>query len=267
MRIIIIIRAAIVPKPRVCRTAYLLDLYFTMGSDDRVAYAIIFPTYHAGSEGIVAACCTKRANLMQRDHKRGSIAIIDTPAWLYYDCYFFPGMTLLNWSGMTDATYNRCLHIGLLGDYLNAQLQSHGIVELKDAYCVATRGEPYFKGLRDLLGRLGVQVWLELVSRCSVRVCGALDASVRMFAGTYVESQESQYLLWQRCVPKAPAAAYSEPWVPQPWDWYQFPVWQSMGQQPVTEYIAACENDEDRIAMEVVLAECAYDEYIAKNET
>ena len=161
-----------------------------MGSDDRVAYAIIFPTYHAGSEGIVAACCTKRANLMQRDHKRGSIAIIDTPAWLYYDCYFFPGMTLLNWSGMTDATYNRCLHIGLLGDYLNAQFQSHGIVELKDAYCVATRGEPYFKGLRDLLGRLGVQVWLELVSRCSVRVCGALDVSVRMFAGSYVEAQD-----------------------------------------------------------------------------
>ena len=40
-----------------------------------------------------------------------------------------------------------------------------------------------------------------------------------------------------------------------------------MGQQPVTEYIAVCENDEDRLALEVVLAECAYDEYIAKNET
>lgn len=223
--------------------------------DARSATAFIFPMCILGSEGIVAACSTAASDLMQRHHTRSEGSIeINTPAWLFFECYFFVGMTLLNWSGMTDSTYTRSRHLGSLGDFLNAECQTHGIV-YPCVYYTVTRGGPYFKGLRDLLGELGVQVWLELVSRCSVRVCGALDVSVRMFAGTYVEAQESQYLLWQRWVPKAPAVAYSELRFPQPWDWYQFPVWQSMGQQPVTEYIAERVYDEDRIAMELAMTE------------
>ena len=227
--------------------------------DLRSATAFIFPTCISGSHGIVAACSTAASDLMQRHHTRteGSIEI-NTPAWLFFQCYFFVGMTLLNWSGMSDSTYTRSRALGSFGDFLNAECQTHGIVD-PCVYYTVTRGRPYFKGLRDLLGELGVQVWLELGSRCSERVSRALDVSVRMFAGTYVEAQESQYLLWQRWVPKAPALAYSEPWSSQPWDWYQFLVWQSMGQHPVTEYIAERVYDEDRIAMELAMTESTMD--------
>ena len=78
-----------------------------------------------------------------------------------------------------------------------------------------------------------------------------------MFAGTYVEPEASQYLLCQSWVPKPrnrPSVnSYGDgyrntrlgaEWVPQPWDWYKFPVWQSIGQAPATEYIAERAHDE-----------------------
>ncbi len=68
-------------------------------------------------------------------------------------------------------------------------------------YTVSSR-YPYFKGLCELLPRIGVKVWLELSSRCSVLVPGALDVAVRMFAGTYAEPEASQYLLSQWWVPE-----------------------------------------------------------------
>ena len=205
--------------------------------DDRIATAFIFPMRIAGADGIVAACSTKSSHhqLSQLHDCQDSMDV--APAWLFFECFFFRGMTLLNWSGMKDPSYAQSSRsIGLLGDLLVRHCQPRSIDDWS-AFS-PTRGGPYLKGLRDLLGRLGVQVWLELVSRSSRLVSQALDVSVRIIAGTYVESQAAQYLLWQRWVPTGSALAYNEQWVPQPWDWYQFPVWQSMGQQPVhSEFI------------------------------
>ena len=77
-----------------------------MADADVVATAIIFPACIDGSHGIVAACCTEDSMLVVRLHSRIDGGIIGrTPAWLLYECYFFVGMSLLNWSGMTDPTY------------------------------------------------------------------------------------------------------------------------------------------------------------------
>ena len=110
--------------------------------DDRIATAIIFPTCIDGVEGILAACCTKTSNLFQRCHKRtdGSI-ILNTPAWLLFECYFFAGMCLLNWSAMTDPAYAVLSRpIGLLGDFLNTQCLEHGIENFTVASGCLNRG-------------------------------------------------------------------------------------------------------------------------------
>ena len=236
-----------------------------MADSDVLATAIIFPACIDGSHGIVAACCTEDSMLVVRLHSRIDGGIIGrTPAWLLYECYFFVGMSLLNWSGMTDPTYAaNSRRMGLFGDFLNAQCRNLGISQNvagdPPSYYTVSFRDPYLKGLRELLTRIGVKVWLELSSRCSVLVPGALDVAVRMFAGTYVEPEASQYLLSQRWVPEAWHGKYRDmiscrDWVPQPWDWYQFPVWQCMGQAPVTEYIADRSHDED-----LTTAERAYD--------
>ena len=96
--------------------------------DLRSATAFIFPTRISGSEGIVVACSTAASDLMQYTRSEGSIEV-KTPAWLFFRCYFFVGMTLLNWSGMSDSTYTRSRALGLLGDFLTAECQTHGILD------------------------------------------------------------------------------------------------------------------------------------------
>ena len=107
-----------VPSCLSCYVAVLLKLriivvtsalYHIMDAvaDDRVATAIIFPTCIEGTDGIVAACCTKASSITQRRHTRlddGSIS--DSPSWLLYQCYLYAGMSLLNWGGMTDPPFS-----------------------------------------------------------------------------------------------------------------------------------------------------------------
>ena len=233
--------------------------------DDRFATALIFPICIAGVQGILAACSTPSSCLIQRRH--GSITCSDgritTPAWILFECFFFAGMTLLNWSAMTDPAYASSRSIGLLGNFLSALCATHGIAD-PDAYYTVPYGESYFKCFRELLARLGVQVWLELSSFCSVQVSGSLHVTVRMFAGTFADPCASQYLLCKRWLPQFTteyrdefrrSIMTGEAWQPQPWDWYHFPVWQSMGQTPAIEYIAERFHDEDRIALDQALTD------------
>ena len=242
---------------KACIIVVSSSLYYTMDPFvDRFATAIIFPTRIDAAEGIIVACCTKASSIVQRRHSRlddGSIS--NSPGWLLFQCYFYAGMSLLNWSAMTDPSRAVSSQpLCLLGQYLTHMCRKHGI----DCYVAGhplsyynvIHGQPYFQGLRDLLRRLGVQVWLELTSRCSILQPGALDVSVRMFAGTYAEPQASQYLALRQSI-----SSYSHTWVPQPWDWYRFPVWQSIGQVPADEYTAECEYDEDRIALRLAITE------------
>ena len=97
--------------------------------DDRAATAIIFPTCIDGEEGILVACCTKTSNILRRCHNciDGSI-ILKVPAWLLFQCYFFAGMSILNWSEITDPAYAAlCEPLGVFGDFLNAQCLKHCI--------------------------------------------------------------------------------------------------------------------------------------------
>ena len=93
-------------KSRLIAAASAAPLYFTMADADVLAIAIIFPACIDGSHGIVAACCTEESMLAVRLHSRIDGGIIGrTASWLLYECYCFVGMSLLNWSGMTDPTY------------------------------------------------------------------------------------------------------------------------------------------------------------------
>ena len=164
---------------------------------------------------------------------------------------------------MTDPAYTSYQSIGLLGNFLRALCATHGIADA-DAYYRVPYGESYFKCFRTLIARLGVQVWLELASFCSAHVEGSLHVTVRMFGGTFVDPRASQYLLCKRWLPQSTteyrdefrrSIMMGEAWQPQPWDWYHFPVWQSMGQRPAIEYIAQRGRDEDSIALDLALTD------------
>ena len=106
--------------------------------------------------------------------------------------------------------------------------------------------------------------WLELASFRSAHVEGSLHVTVRMFAGAFADPCASQYLLCKRWLPQSTteyrdefrrSIMMGEAWQPQPWGWYHFPVWQSMGQTPAIEYIAAGRRGEDSIALALALSD------------
>ena len=157
---------------------------------------------------------------------------------------------------MTDVTYPGTRLWGVFCNFLEAQCEKFCIARnaAGDLLAYVPSRDP-LKGLRELSPRSGVEVWLELSSRCSVHVPCGLDVAVRMFAGTYSEPEASQFLLSQTWVPEAWNGKYRNMiscrhWVPQPWDWYQFPVWQGMGQAPITQHIPDRSYDEDSTTTE-----------------
>ena len=99
-----------------------------MADADVAATAIILPACIDGSHGIVVACCTVDSRLAVRQHSSIDDGIWSrTASWLLYECYFFVGMSLLNWSRMTDVTYPGTRLWGVFGNFLEAQCKKFGI--------------------------------------------------------------------------------------------------------------------------------------------
>ena len=115
---------------------------------------------------------------IQRDHPLG-MEITD-PAWLWYECYFFPRLAFLNWRGITNPQYANDGPIGLLGELLDQYCGTNGVNMWRRQYVVVRNG-PYLQGLRKLFRRLAVPVWLELASGYSRREYAGFDVFVRHF--------------------------------------------------------------------------------------
>ena len=115
--------------------------------DDRFVYAFVFPLRIGGVDGIVAACNTEESALAQLQHSEGRMDITDA-VWLLYVCFFFAGMTPMNWSGMSDPPYVTSPQpIGTLAEVLD--VQCHGRMGNWRGTYASFRGRPYLTGLRE----------------------------------------------------------------------------------------------------------------------
>jgi hypothetical protein len=119
----------------------------------------------------------------------------------------------------------------MLGDLLDELCRSKGMEMWRRHYAVVRNG-PHLEGLRELLRRLGLPVWLELASGSSRRVYAGLDVFVRCFAGEYEGADEARYLVCDR------ESHVSLRVQRRPEDWYYSSNWESCGQgQPNFEYV------------------------------
>ena len=195
------------------------------------ATSIIFPFNLQGRAGLVCAVSTAESTRIQQRHPPG--IEITHPGWLHYTCYFCPGLCMLNWQGMTGPEYGASQDpLGILGDLLDKLCAANGMRDWRNMFAVVRNG-PYLGGLRNLLRRLGVPVWLELASGSSRRIYAGLDVFVRVFAGAYEAPEEARYILYDR-----DAADVSSRRRPSIEDWYYFQTWESCGQAlPNFEYV------------------------------
>jgi hypothetical protein len=85
----------------------------------------------------------------------------------------------------------------------------------------------YRQGLRNLLPRLGIVNWCEITSGLSWRAYCALDVYVRVFSTNMPPPTVEAHYLLNNDRP----VFYRHP--PRAEDWWEFAVWESIGQSPV----------------------------------
>ena len=142
------------------------------------AQAIQMPGIWQNRGGSFLALSTKDSTRCMKgnweDIRRGHL--ITHPAWLEYEVYFFQDLVCLNVTGMLQ-TRHQGQSVGKLGWVLD-QLCATSYPDWHLRHCLISAG--YFaQSLRDLLGRIGIPLWIEYTSGFSWQAYRALDLYVR----------------------------------------------------------------------------------------
>ena len=83
------------------------------------------------------------------------------PHWLYFDVYWYPGLALLDFLGISRSVNAARGMQNRLGDMLNDHFGSKGMHNWRDKYCHCTRGY-FMESLRYLLRKeFSAYNWLE----------------------------------------------------------------------------------------------------------
>ena len=205
--------------------------YFFCFMHSYFARSIIIPWRINGVSGIICAASTKISNTRQNEARIAG-KYLHNLGWFFYDCYWYPGLSMLNWAGMTDPLYcgNGQPLPQNLAQLIDMYVANSDLQNWRETYGTHHGGAEYYEGLRRLLRVMQKSVWIELVSGYSREVYGGLDVYVRLVSCDVFDSvpeEDVHFLVWD--VEKVNPM---DRWLPAPFDWYTFQHWFSMGQKP-----------------------------------
>ena len=146
---------------------------------------------------------------------------IQTPEWLAFAVYFYPGLVFGNLLGFRDPVAE-CL--GTLSDVFHRLCTEAGIANWRQHVFVGHGGWVY-AGLRTLLQLLGIPVHAEVVSGLSYRRMASLD----VFVATHTAAMgmgPPAMALWNAAAEDNQGIRY----YPSQDHWWHMDVWRSMGQ-------------------------------------
>ena len=149
------------------------------------------------------------------------MAGIQTPEWMTFAVYFYPGLVFGNLYGFTDvaATY-----LGRLSEVLNRMCTEAGIANWRSHVFVRPGGWVYAP-LRRLLQLLRIHLHAEVVSGLSWRGLASLDVFVATHAAT-MGPEPQPMTLWNASHDVQSGITY----YPRQDHWWHMPVWRSFGQ-------------------------------------
>ena len=158
---------------------------------------------------------------------------IDTPEYLFYEVYFYPGMVFGNLAGFVDS---RALPLGTLGHVFNQLCTQARIASWGQDVFVRPGGWVY-GGFRTLMQRLRVPVHAEVVSGLSYRRLASLDVFMAIHTAA-MGMGPSPMAQWIVSHEDADRIRY----YPQQDQWWHMPVWRPAG-QPGTNNILDYQAD------------------------
>ena len=210
-------------------TEMALTYYLVVSTIKYFATGIMIPYTLKGVRGVLLAVSTSESTRVSKEnhgiHQSGRM--IKAPEWLFYQVWWFAGLAVLNFRGITESMYNGTNLNMLLGDFLDGIFSQKGIQDWKEKYCHMWAG--YVRqGLRILLRDvLGVYNWVEITSGFSCRAYNALDVYIRLIStGMELPEEEAWYLLNTSVHPERRMLAVPE-------DWWRYSDYVSYGQRDV----------------------------------
>ncbi len=146
---------------------------------------------------------------------------IQTPEWLAFAVYFYPGLAFGHLLGFRDPAAE---YLGTLSDVFHRLCTEAGIANWRRHVFVGHGGWVY-AGLRKLLQLLGIPVHSEVVSGLSYRRMASLD----VFVATHTASMGMEppcMALWNASHDVKDGITL----FPKQDHWWHMPVWRSFGQ-------------------------------------
>ena len=160
------------------------DWYLTLATGSYYATALKVPFVYQGTSGMIVAVSMAASTRVCQENAQQR-RMITTPHWLMYECWWFKGLALGSWAGITNSRYQGEPLAGNLGTLLHGMCMERGMAEWKRECCSIVQGF-FMESLRLLLGALGIRNWFEITAGMSWRQYRALDLYVRVFSGVCV---------------------------------------------------------------------------------
>ena len=206
------------------------DWLHTVQYDSYFATGIKVPFTIDGEPGILLMCSSAMSTRVAKANAVSFVQsqLITEPHWLYYDLWWFKGLCLGNWFGITDALHAGHMLTYRLGDFLDQHFEKQGMQSAtwRLKYCIMKSG--YFRSsLRHLLRlEFSIRYWMEITVGRSYWAFRGLDMYISyQCAEQAPHPEEAWYLLNSEL---APHLRYDYP----PEQWWKCQVCVSVGQRP-----------------------------------
>ena len=171
--------------------------YHVVSRDSFFSLAFQIPYAYNGQPGVLVACSTAESTRIQAKNQDDlqSVGCITEPSFLFYEVWFYAGLAVLNFSGLTDPQHNP-VSIGLLGDVLHKVCMEKGVRDWKKKYCMLDGGQ-IIQPLRRILGEvMEIRNWIEYSCGYSWHAYCGLDLYVRVVSQNQTMTlEEAWYLL------------------------------------------------------------------------
>ena len=190
-----------------------------------LATALYFPYLWQGIMGVFLCLSTpestrqSKVNSMVENQRR--MGGIDTPEYLFFTVYFYPGMVFGNLAGFGDS---HAQPLGTLADVFNQLCTEARIASWRQDVFVRPGGWVY-AGFRTVLQLLRIPVHAEVVSGLSYRRMASLDVFVATHTGA-MGMGPPPMALWTASYDDTNSIRY----FPKQDYWWYMPVWRSAGQ-------------------------------------
>ncbi len=116
--------------------------YVNLATSSYFTKALMVPVMYNGERGVLLAVSTAQSNqAFQRSvlaNQQGET--ITEPEWWYFQVWWYPGLALLNFSGITDSRYQGAVLSDKLGELLGSMCDQRRIPNWREKYCRLDHG-------------------------------------------------------------------------------------------------------------------------------